>query len=114
MLTRPLLDALLARYEAMADAARANDWDRLSALERVAATLRDTARAGAGAAAESAALATLPAAEADALRGGIERLLALDAEIRTHTDPFLASVRKLLAGGRQERAVRNAYGALAP
>ena len=39
---------------------------------------------------------------------------ALDAEIRTHTDPFLASVRKLLAGGRQERAVRNAYGALAP
>ena len=114
MLTRPLLDALLARYEAIADAARANDWDRLSALEREAATLRDTARAGADAAAESAALATLPAAEAESLRAGIERLLALDAEIRTHTDPFLASVRKLLAGGRQERAVRNAYGALAP
>ena len=114
MLTRSLLDALLARYEAMAEAARANDWDRLSALEREAATLRDTARAGADAAAESAALATLPAAEADALRVGIERLLALDAEIRTHADPFLASVRKLLAGGRQERAVRNAYGALAP
>ena len=114
MLTRPLLDALLARYEAMADAARANDWDRLSALEREAATLRDTARAGADVAADAATLATLPAAEAEALRAGIERLLALDAEIRTHTDPFLASVRKLLAGGRQERAVRNAYGALAP
>ena len=56
----------------------------------------------------------MPTAEAEALRAGIERLLALDAEIRTHTDPFLASVRKLLAGGRQERAVRNAYGALAP
>ena len=40
-------------------------------------------------------------------------LLALDAEIRTHADPFLAC-EKLLAGGRQERAVRNAYGALAP
>ena len=114
MLTRSLLDALLARYEAMADAARANDWDRLSALEREAAELRETARAGADAAADAATLATLPAAEAESLRAGIERLLALDAEIRTHTDPFLASVRKLLAGGRQERAVRNAYGALAP
>ena len=114
MLTRPLLDALLARYEAMADAARANDWDRLSALEREAAELRDTARAGADAAADAATLATLPAAEAESLRADIERLLALDAEIRTHTDPVLASVRKLLAGGRQERAVRNAYGALAP
>ena len=114
MLTHSTLDVLLTRYEAMAEAARANDWDRLAALELEAAALRDTARAGADAAAESAALATLPAAEADALRVGIERLLALDAEIRTHTDPFLASVRKLLAGGRQERAVRNAYGALAP
>jgi flagellar protein FliT len=114
MLTRPDLDALLARYEAMAEAARANDWDRLSALEREAAALRETARAGADAVADAAALATLPADEAAALRAGIERLLALDAEIRTHADPFLASVRKLLAGGRQERAVRNAYGALAP
>lgn len=114
MLTRSLLDALLARYEAMAEAARANDWDRLSALEREAAELRETARAGADAAADAATLAPLPAAEAESLRVGIERLLALDAEIRTHTDPFLASVRKLLAGGRQERAVRNAYGALAP
>jgi flagellar protein FliT len=114
MLSRPTLDALLACYEAMAEAARANDWDRLSALERDAAALRDTARAGADAAADAAALASLPGAEADALRAGIERLLALDAEIRTHADPFLASVRKLLAGGRRERAVRNAYGALAP
>ena len=114
MLTRPLLDALLARYEAMADAARANDWDRLAVLEREAAALRDTARLNTDAAADAAAIAALPADEAAALRAGIERLLALDAEIRIHTDPFLASVRKLLAGGRQERAVRNAYGALAP
>ena len=114
MLTRSLLDALLARYEAMAEAARANDWDRLSALEREAAELRDAARAGADAAADTATLATLPAAEAESLRAGIERLLALDAEIRTHADPFLASVRKLLSAGRQERTMRNAYGALAP
>ena len=114
MLTRSDLDALIARYDAMAEAARANDWDRLSALEREAAALREAAQAGADAAADITALAALPADEAAALRAGIERLLALDAEIRTHADPFLASVRKLLAGGRQERAVRNAYGALAP
>jgi flagellar protein FliT len=114
MLTRPILDGLLARYEAMAEAARANDWDRLSALEREAAQLRDTARAGTDAAAEPTARATLTASEADTLRIGVERILALDAEIRTHTAPFLASVRKLLAGGRQERALRDAYGALAP
>lgn len=114
MLTRPTLDALLARYEAMAEAARANDWDRLAALEREAAELRETARTGADAATDAAALTALPAAEAESVRTGIERILALDAEIRIHADPFLASVRKLLAGGRQERAVRNAYGALAP
>ena len=61
----------------------------------------------------AATQAKLPPAEAAALREGIERLLALDAEIRSHTDPFLSSVRKLLSAGRQERALRNAYGALA-
>ena len=114
MLTHSTLDVLLTRYEAMAEAARANDWDRLAALELEAAALRDTARLGADATADAAAMAALPPGEAAALRAGIGHLLALDAEIRTHTDPFLASVRKLLAGGRQERAVRNAYGALAP
>ena len=58
------------------EAARANDWDRLSALEREAAELRETARAGADAAADAATLAPLPAAEAESLRAGIERLLA--------------------------------------
>ncbi len=65
MLSRPTLDALLARYEAMADAARANDWDRLSALEREAAALRETARLSADAAADTAALATLREAWAE-------------------------------------------------
>lgn len=111
MLTRPALDALLAHYAAMAEAARANDWDRLAALEREAATLRDRARAAAD---EGSGANALSPDEAAALRAGIERLLELDAEIRSHADPFLASVRKLLAAGRQERTVRNAYGALAP
>lgn len=115
MLTLPTLAALLDRYEAMAVAARANDWECLSALERDAAALREAARAGADARAtdDATALAKLPPADAAKLREGVERLLALDAEIRSHTDPFLSSVRKLLSAGRQERAVRNAYGALA-
>ncbi|HQZ02155.1 MAG TPA: flagellar protein FliT [Thauera sp.] len=114
MLTRPALDALLTHYEAMAEAARANDWDRLSAVEREAAALRAQLQAGADAVRDANALSRLPPAEAAALREGIERLLALDAEIRSHADPFLSSVRKLLSTERQARAVRSAYGALAP
>ncbi len=110
MLTLPTLAVLLDRYEAMAEAARANDWECLSALEREAAALREAART-AGPEDDAAAFAKLPPAEAAELRKGIERLLALDAEIRSHTDPFLSSVRKLLSAGRQERALRDAYGA---
>ncbi|HRQ59765.1 MAG TPA: flagellar protein FliT [Azoarcus taiwanensis] len=113
MLSPADLDALLDRYQAMAEAARANDWERLSALEREAAALREAFQAAAGPE-DAARMAALPPDEAGALRSRIERILALDAEIRSHTDPFLASVRKLLAGGRQERAVQKAYGALAP
>lgn len=112
MLTLPTLAALLKRYEEMAAAARANDWERLSVLEREAAALREAARAdSANAADDAAALARLPPADAAELREGIARLLALDAEIRSHTDPFLSSVRKLLSAGRHERALRDAYGA---
>ncbi|MFU2488435.1 flagellar protein FliT [Thauera sp. WH-1] len=113
MLSVADLDTLLDRYTAMAEAARANDWERLSALEREAAGLREAFRAAAGPE-DAARMTALAPDEAEALRSRIERILALDAEIRVHADPFLASVRKLLAGGRQERAVRNAYGALAP
>lgn len=113
MLNPTALDALLARYEAMAEAARANAWDELAALEREAAALREAMRAG-GEASDAAAMAALPEPEARALASRIEHILALDAEIRSHTDPFLASVRKLLSGNSRERAVRNAYGSLAP
>ena len=68
MLTHSTLDVLLTRYEAMAEAARANDWDRLAALELEAAALRDTARVSADATADAAAMAALPPGEAAALR----------------------------------------------
>lgn len=104
MLTPQDIDTLLTRYEAMADAARANDWDRLAAEEREAAALRQ-------AFIDRAATAPLPA-DAAVLAAGIHRILELDGEIRTHTDPFLSAVRKLLSGGVRDRAVRSAYSAL--
>jgi len=104
MLTTHDIDTLLARYEAMADAARANDWDRLAAEEREVAALRQ-------AFIDRAATSALPA-DGAVLAAGIHRILELDGEIRTHTDPFLAAVRKLLSGGVRDRAVRSAYSAL--
>ncbi|ATE59434.1 flagellar protein FliT [Thauera sinica] len=101
------IDALLARYQAMADAARANDWDTLAALEREAAELRAACIARAGSAAADAQ-------ERAALAEGMQRILALDAEIRSHAEPFLTAVRKLLSDGVRDRAVRAAYGALEP
>ncbi len=113
MLNQTDLDALLALYEAMAEAARANEWDTLAALEREAAALRDAFRAQ-GRIESATTVAALTEDEAARLRSRIDRILALDAEIRTHTDPFLASVRKLLADNNRGRAMRDAYGALAP
>lgn len=113
MLTHTELDTLLARYEAMADAAQSNAWDTLATLEREAATLREAFRA-CGQSTDADTMAALGAPEAEALRSRIERILALDAEIRAHTDPFLVSVRKLLSNDTRSRAMRNAYGALAP
>lgn len=106
------LDALISMYEAMAEAARANEWDTLASLEREAAALRDAFRAQGRI--ESAADGALTDEAAEGLRTRIERVLALDAEIRAHTDPFLVSVRKLLSDNNRGRAMRDAYGALAP
>ena len=93
MLTPADLDALLERYEAMALAAQANGWERLAALEREAAALRRQVmeRNSAGGQAGK-----LPESVRSVVARGIERVLELDAEIRSHTDPFLASVSKLL------------------
>lgn len=113
MLNQTDLDALLALYEAMAEAAQANEWDALAALEREAAALRDAFRAR-GRVESAVTVAALTEDEAAGLRSRIERMLALDTEIRTHTDPFLASVRKLLSDNNRGRAMRDAYGALAP
>ncbi|ANQ85871.1 flagellar protein FliT [Azoarcus olearius] len=94
---------LLAIYQAMADAARANDWDRLGELGRQGDELRRQAAASQGTPA--------PGEEVD-LAATIRRILELDGEIRTHAEPAYESTRKLLSGAVQHRNVRNAYGSL--
>ena len=74
MLTPAALDALLAHYEAMAEAARANDWERLTAVEREAAALRLQLQADADAANDADALSQLPPAEAAALRAAVDAM----------------------------------------
>ena len=104
-----LYESMSTVSAAMVEAARANDWDRLIALERDMAALRDEIMRAAGALQEP-----LGAAEAARKAELIAAMLENDVEIRQHVEPWLASVRKLLSGAARDRAVRTAYGAFGP
>lgn len=92
---------LLELYEQMAEAAERNDWEALATLESRASEVRS---------ASSGQPASTPsAAEAAELRIMIERILELDAAVRLHAEPSLASTRKLLANSIRGRNVRDAY-----
>ena len=88
----------------MVDAARANDWDRLVALEQDVAHLRDTL-------ALEDRRPALSAEQRERKVRLIRRILADDAEVRRHTEPWMDSVRKMLGRGARERSVRQAYRA---
>lgn len=87
----------------MVDAAQRNDWDRLIGLERSVTELRarlndeDNNRLSESDRERKAAL--------------IQRILADDAEIRRHTEPWMEQVRQFLGGTRKKRQVALAYGA---
>jgi flagellar protein FliT len=104
----------LTRYKAvsalsarMLDAARANDWDHLSALEQEVATLMQVAK-------EEDATSHTHYMENESLRlekvALIQQILADDREIRSYTEPWMESVRALLSEGSRKRAVNNMYG----
>jgi len=76
----------------MADAARANDWDRLTALEKDISCLRDSLAA----CDPLVASVTLSAEERACKVQLIQRILAEDAEVRTYTEPWMNRVRKYL------------------
>jgi flagellar protein FliT len=85
----------------MADAARVGDLDELTRLEQLCSAL-------------VVQLKTAPAVTLDpeTQRQKVElirKILADDGEIRAHTEPWMASLQKLLGQARQERDVRHAY-----
>lgn len=104
-----LYESMSTVSASMVEAAQANDWDRLVALEHEMAALRDQIIRAAGASRE-----TLGEAEAARKAELIAAMLENDVEIRQHVEPWLASVRKLLSGNTRDRAVRAAYGAFGP
>jgi len=109
-----MMNANIAQYESvchlssrMVEAARANDWDNLCALEREAAELIEQVRIS-----DSAAQREILSDEALRRRkvALIHQILADDREIRSHAQPWLESVRVMLAASTRQRAVKNLYG----
>ncbi len=102
-----LVESMAAVSVAMLDAARANDWDQLAALEREMAAARDELMR-----IEPNGQQTGTLSEGEQLRKAAlaAQMLDNDREIRRHVEPWLASTRKLLSGSSRERAVRAAYG----
>jgi len=99
-----LYESMRAVSAQMVEAARANDWDRLVVLER------DCAGMARGIENEAAPVAL--GAEARARKAAlIRQILADDAEVRRHAEPWLEHVRQFLGDGARARNVRRAYGA---
>lgn len=96
------MSALSAR---MVDAARANDWERLVALERSVSLLREAL------AAMDDGNAGLGERELELKAALIRRILDDDAEIRRHTEPWMEQVRQFLGGTARRQQVERAYGA---
>lgn len=88
----------------MVEAARRNDWDNLIELERAVGTLRQRL------AAEDESH-RLGISERERKAALIQRILADDAEIRRHTEPWMEQVRQFLGGSRKKRQVDQTYGA---
>ena len=89
--------------ERMVEAAQANDWDRLVELERNVANLRENLRGQ-----ERPTL--LSTEERSRKIRLIHRILDADAEIRRHTEPWMAQVRVFLGDAARERTLRQTYG----
>lgn len=100
----------LTLYETMSDisaqmveAAQANDWEQLIVLEHRVAGMRDALLV------ENRA-SDLTTQERERKAALIQRILADDAEVRRHTEPWMEQVRRFLGAAAQGRIVRGAYG----
>ncbi|KAF7598184.1 MAG: flagellar protein FliT [Candidatus Dactylopiibacterium carminicum] len=90
----------------MLEAARANDWDGLCALEHEVASLRDHLVHE-----DPPALAVaLDESTRQRKLALIRKILADDREIRAYAMPWMEDVKHLLSGGARKRAINQAYG----
>jgi flagellar protein FliT len=95
------MSALSAR---MVAAAQAQDWDSLVALEASVSALRKTLPADDDS-------TNLDAKERNLKASLIQRILNDDAEVRSHTEPWMEHVRKYLGDSTRRRDVQKAYAA---
>lgn len=109
-----MMNANIAEYESVCDissrmveAARANDWEYLCSLERQAAALIEKVKT-------SDPSVRHEVMHDESLRRHkvalIHQILADDREIRSHAQPWLESVREMLAASNRQKAVKNIYG----
>lgn len=103
MLTQiTLYQEMSALSSRMVEAARANDWETLIKLERSIAALRNSLLREEDNCIHSDAELKLKSQL-------IQRILADDAEVRRHTEPWMEQVRKFLGGDAKRRRVQHAY-----
>ena len=105
-----LLEQMSSYSTEMVDAARANDWDRLTHLERQVASLRDRMGVEEALGFQGRVGKRMSEDERQKKIALIRRILNDDKEVRVHTEPWMDNVRQLLSGGARERNVRAAYG----
>lgn len=110
----PSLSAQLDRYEEiraltaeMVGAARANDWERLISLEHGVGVLRDALIANA----ETGGDTAMSSRDGGRKRELIQQILADDAEVRCHVEPWMGHVREFLDSQTHRRQVQKAYAA---
>lgn len=99
-----LYESMSAISAQMVEAAGACDWDRLTRLEQDCAGLARHLEA-------DAVPAPLTDAERARKMAMIRQILADDAEVRRHVEPWMEQVRRYLGDGARERSLRRAYGA---
>lgn len=102
--TQHLYEALGEVSRRMVEAARANDWDRLAALDAEMTAAREAI------ARSEPHGSDVDDAELVHRARLIAGILEDHREVRRHVDPWMASASRLLGGSRRDRAVRAAYG----
>lgn len=107
MNTMELFESMHEVSATMAEAARANDWERLATLERDMAAARTalTRRDADADTVDPASSDSELARKANLISAILENTL----EVRQHVDPWMHSARKLLSEGARGRAIRAAY-----